>query len=181
MLKGIGIIEGSYLLDCNGKIIVYNEDILRKFNEPYSVSCANIIDTYNSEASIYNAYENLLREHNPTTNRSSDRHSVEQSIQLTLNAEMQTNIYNYMQTNNILGSFSIIDGDGAIKTLVSYPSYDANAEVDKILKEEHVCLNRCFEAETPRSTMKILTSTLATKYKFKEYKAFPLLMSQIGM
>lgn len=168
-------VEGSwhyrgFIVDCNGKIVVYNDDILRKFSEPYAVSCANIIDTYNSEFSIDNAYEKMLREPNPTTLRSDDGHYVGQSIQLTLDADIQTEVYNYMKENNIIGSFTIIDADGAIKSLVSYPSYDANAEFDEIIKEDHACLNRCLEPETPGSTMKILTSILATIYGFDEYK-----------
>lgn len=166
-------VEGSwhyrgFIVDCNGKIVVYNDDILRKFSEPYAVSCANIIDTYNSEFSIDNAYEKMLREPNPTTLRSDDGHYVGQSIQLTLDADMQTDIYNYMEEHNIIGSFTFLNADGAIKSLVSYPSYDANAEFDKIIKEDHACSNRCLEPEVPGSTMKILTSVLASKYGFNE-------------
>lgn len=160
----------GFIIDCNGKIIVFNEDNLRKFSEPYSVSCANIIDTYNSKFSIDKAFEDLLREPNPSPIRSMDGNFIGQSIQLTLDADLQTDIYNYMKENNIIGSFTIIEASGAIKALVSYPSYDANAEFDKIIKEDHACLNRCLEPEIPGSTMKILTSVLASKFGFNEYK-----------
>lgn len=160
----------GFIIDCNGEIIVFNENSLRKFSDPYAVSCSNIIDTYNSKFSIDNTYEKMLRTPNPTPIRSANGYFVGQSIQLTLDADIQTEIYNYMKENNIIGSFTIVDATGAVKTLVSYPSYDANAEFDKIIKEDHACLNRCLEAAVPGSTMKILTSVLASRYGFNKFK-----------
>lgn len=154
------------IIDCNSKIVVFNDDTLRKFSEEYAYSCSNVIDSYNSKFTIDNAYEDLLRTPNPTPIRSSDGHFMDQSVQLTLNADMQTEIYNYLKENNIIGSVTIVDATGAIKSLVSYPSYDANAEFDKIIKEDHACLNRCLEAAIPGSLMKMLTSVLASMYGF---------------
>lgn len=159
----------GYVADKNNTILLYNEGNLRKIAEGYQESLGNVLDSYNSYLSIDKVFENTLRIHNPSNIRSDDGHLMGVSMVLTLDAPLHNDIYNYMKENDIFGSVTVLDADGKTRAIVSYPSYDANADFTTLSLEPHACLNRCIEPETPGSTFKILSSVVAADYDITEY------------
>ncbi|WP_303824162.1 penicillin-binding transpeptidase domain-containing protein [Ruminococcus flavefaciens] len=159
----------GYVADKNNIILLYNEGNLRKIAEGYQESLGNVLDSYNSYLSIDKVFENTLRIHNPSNIRSDDGHLMGVSMVLTIDAPLHNEIYNYMKENNIVGSVTVLDAAGKTRAIVSYPSYDANADFTTLSLEPHACLNRCIEPARPGSTFKILSSVVAADYGINEY------------
>ena len=159
----------GYVCDRNGVILLFNEGIMRVIADGYHVSLANVLDSYNSALSIDRSFEKDLRKANPTPVRSDDGHLIGQSIVLTLDASLHNEIYEYMEVNHIIGSVSVISGDGAVRAVVSYPSYDANADFTALNLDPHACLNRCVEPTVPGSIFKILSAVTAENYGIHSY------------
>jgi cell division protein FtsI/penicillin-binding protein 2 len=157
----------GFILDAEMNIIVSSEGNRRKLREPYTVSLANVIDTYSAYFSVDRGLEDTLRKPNPTTIYSGDT-PIGQSVKLTLDANLQTDIYAYMAANDLIGSVTILAADGSIKSLVSFPSYDANIEFDEN-REANATTNYSLKSDTPGSIIKILTSVIASKYNYDEY------------
>lgn len=159
----------GYIADKNNIILLYNEGNLRKIAEGFQESLGNVLDSYNSYLSIDKVFEDTLRAPNPSEIRSDDGHLMGVSLVLTLDAPLHNEIYNYMKENNIVGSVTVLDADGKTRAIVSYPSYDANADFSTLSLEPHACLNRCIEPAIPGSTFKILSSVVAADYDITEY------------
>lgn len=151
--------------DSNNRIIVYSEDSVRKFEDKYSESLANVLDSYNSALGIDRVFEETLRMPNPTVSRSENGFLFGRSLVLTLDAELHTEIYAYMSSRDLIGSLVVLNGNGEVKALVSTPSYDANADFTSLKNlQPHACLNRCVEGQRPGSTFKLLSSVIASEY-----------------
>jgi len=119
----------GFLMDCNYTILMENQDTMRCITEKYQTSLGNVLDSYHSQSiSLDKSFEKVLRIKNEKTFRSDNGHLMGESVVLTLDAELQNNIYTYLEQNNIVGSVTILDADGKVRTLVSYPSYNANAD-----------------------------------------------------
>lgn len=159
----------GYICDCNDVILVFNEGIMRIIADGCNVSLANVLDSYNSSLSVDRSFEKELRRANPTAVRSDDGHLIGQSVVLTLDSGLHNEIYAYMEANRIIGSVSVLSGDGAIRALVSYPSYDANADFSTLTLEPHACLNRCVEPAVPGSIFKLLSAVTADHYGIHSY------------
>ena len=159
----------GFVADCNDVVLMYNEGNLRKITDGYQTCLGNVLDSYNSSLALDSVFEATLRENNPTAIRSDDGHLMGKSLILTINAALQADIYSYMEQNNIIGSVTILDANGMVRTLVSYPSYDANSDFTELNLQPHACLNRCIEPARPGSIFKMLSSVVASEYGFVEY------------
>lgn len=130
----------------------------------YKIAFANILSE--SSAGFDLTFEEILRKNNPSSvNGDPD---VGQSVQLTLDADVQSVIYQYMANNNIVGSVVVMRNDGSIMSEVSYPSYDP----DQFLADPDyvntlgwgACGNKAFQNASPGSCFKIMSEVLCDKH-----------------
>jgi cell division protein FtsI/penicillin-binding protein 2 len=150
--------KGSFY-DAKGRLLLSTgEDGKRRVSaEPYAVSFANIItpmsDGYDT------AFDDILT--TPVGDGSG------QSIKLTLDGDVQNEIYSYMEQNNIVGAVVCLRTDGSIMAQVSYPSYDPNAVEDQSYNEDLAwgdVGNKAFSNYEPGSCFKIMSEVIADKH-----------------
>ena len=143
------------IYDTDGRLLVYSTDnggsYLRHVSDDYAVSLANIITTMSDGYDT--AFDDIL--------------SKGDSIVLTIDAEIQKAVYDYMEANNIVGSVVVMRTDGSIMVQASYPSYDPNAVTDQKYDEELAwgkCGNKAFQNYEPGSCFKIMSEVIADKH-----------------
>ncbi len=162
------VLKGN-LYDCKGELLMYSgqrEDGSeeRFTNDNNKVAFANILNKLSSGFDL--VFEETLREKNPDPVNGNE--DVGRSIQLTLDANVQNAVYQYMANMNIVGSVVVMRNDGSILSEVSYPSYDPDIyEQDKdygdTLSWGAFC-NKAFQNATPGSCFKIMSEVLADKH-----------------
>lgn len=149
------------LYDAKGNLLVSTgEDGKRRvFAENYAVSFANIITEMSD--GFDTTFDKIL-----TTPMSSDSNSG-QSIKLTLDGDVQNEIYSYMESNNIVGTVVVLRTDGSIMAQVNYPSYDPNTIADQKYNEDLAwgdVGNKAFSNYEPGSCFKIMSEVIADKH-----------------
>lgn len=157
------VIKGN-IYDSNGYLLMYTakgEDgkMKRKVADEYAVPFANII-TEMSDGYDKN-FNNIL------SKPSSADKKRGQSIQLTIDADVQTAVYDYMESMNIEGSAVVMRTDGSIVAQVSYPSYDPN-KVKSTEYDEELAWgeygNKAFQNFEPGSCFKIMSEVISDKH-----------------
>ena len=154
------VVKGN-IYDAKGNLLVSTgEDGKRRvFADNYAVSFANII-TPMSEG-FDTTFDEIL-----TTPLASDK-NVGQSIKLTLDGDVQNEIYSYMENNNIVGTVVVLRTDGSIMAQVNYPSYDPNSIADQKYNEDLAwgdVGNKAFSNYEPGSCFKIMSEVIADKH-----------------
>lgn len=135
----------------------------RIYTEEYAVPFANVI-TEMSEG-YDTAFNDRLTLKNPTPVNGAD--GIGQSIQLTLDADVQKRLYEYMQSVNLDGTVVVMRTDGSLMAQVSYPSYDPNAVAEQKYDKELAwgdCGNKAFQNYQPGSCFKIMSEVIADKH-----------------
>lgn len=133
-------------------------------DQNYRIAFGNILSR--SSGGFDSTFESILRKDNPTAVNGDAE--IGQSIQLTMDADAQNAVYQYMQSNNIVGSVVVMRNDGSIMAEVSYPSYDP----DLLLSEptyidtlpSGACINKAFQNVSPGSCFKIMSEVLCDKH-----------------
>jgi len=157
------------IYDANKTLLTYSElaedgSELRFYNENYQYSVGNIISA--ASAGLDTELYDMLTQKNPTPVGESD--NVGQSVQLTIDADVQAAIYNYMQSVNLIGSVVVMRTDGSIMSEVSYPSYSPEAfQADPSYADGlpwGAMGNRAFQNATPGSCFKIMSEVIADKH-----------------
>jgi len=151
-------IKGN-IYDCKGNLLASTaEDGKRRvYADGYAVSFANILTTMSDGYDT--AFENIL-----TTPASG---SMGKSIQLTLDGDIQNQIYSYMESNNIVGAAVVLRTDGSIMAQVNYPSYDPNSIADQKYDEDLAWGengNKAFSNYEPGSCFKIMSEVISDKH-----------------
>lgn len=136
----------------------------REINDLYSLSLSNILA--DSASGLDTTFEDILRTSNTTAVNAYN--NIGRSVQITIDAEMQNNIYARMESENIIGSVVVMRADGSILAQVSYPSYDDNlykndSEYRESLSGTGAFNNRTLLEAAPGSSFKILSEVLADK------------------
>lgn len=155
------------IYDVKGRLLSStNTDIAeprRIYAEEYAVPFANVItemsDGYDT------AFNDKLTVKNPSPVNGSDK--VGQSIQITLDADIQKKLYEYMQSVNLDGTVVVMRTDGSIMAQVSYPSYEPNAVAEQKYDEKLAwgdCGNKAFQNYQPGSCFKIMSEVIADKH-----------------
>ena len=151
--------------DVKGRLLVSNGTDssgrpMRVYADDYAVSFANVVtemsDGYDT------AFNDILSEQQPGTD-------VGQSIELTIDADVQNAVYDYMQSTNLVGSVVALRTDGSVLAQVSYPSYDPRTVTDQKYDEELAwgkCGNKAFQNFEPGSCFKIMSEVIADKHGF---------------
>jgi len=161
------VLKGN-LYDCNGNLLMYSgqrEDGSeeRFTNDSNKVSFANVLNKLSSGFDL--TFEETLRDKNPTQNGGT---AVGKSIQLTLDANVQNAIYQYMANMNIVGSVVVMRNDGSIMAEVSYPSYDPDLYSQDEDYGDSLSWgafgNKAFQNAAPGSCFKIMSEVLADKH-----------------
>lgn len=130
----------------------------RIYTEDYAVPFANILTGMSAGYDL--CFEDILCD----PMESSD---TGKSIQITIDADVQNAVYNYMADNNLTGSVVVMRTDGSILSQVSYPSYDPSATESTEYDEElawGVCGNKAFQNAEPGSCFKIMSEVIADKH-----------------
>ncbi len=146
------------IYDTYGRLLISDSDGKRVYSDDYAVSFANIAtemsDGYDK------AFEDIL-----LTPDSSGQHG--NSITITIDADVQNAVYNYMQSNNIRGACVAMRTDGSILAQVSYPSYDPRTVASTDYDEELAwgeCGNKAFQNYEPGSCFKIMSEVISDKH-----------------
>lgn len=101
----------------------------RAFNKNYPYCFSNIIDGFAMENGLDTIFEDMLRETN-VSDTMNGIDSIGQSIQITMDAELQQQIYSLLNWNelnmnySIEGSVVVMQPDGAVLAMVSSPSFN---------------------------------------------------------
>ena len=153
------------IFDSKGHLLVSDAEDGKKrvFASDYSVSFANIISTMSDGYDT--AFDKVLT--TPAGNDSC------QSVKLTIDGDVQNNIYTYMESINLKGAVVVLRTDGSIMAQVSYPSYDPNTVADQKYDENLAwgdVGNKAFSNYEPGSCFKIMSEVLADKHGiYSEY------------
>lgn len=161
-------IKKGILYDADGDVLVSgdintdNEEI-RILNPDYKISMANLLSEMSEGLDM--TFEDKLRKPNPTP--VNDDKKTGQSIQLTLDADTQNAVYQYMSDMNIVGSVVVMRSDGSIMAEVSYPSYNPD-DYYKVKHNEDLAWgtygNKAFQNAEPGSVFKIMSEVIADKH-----------------
>lgn len=160
-------IKGN-VYDIKGNTLLYSEvaedgSINRKMNETYKVSEANVMHPLSS--GFDSVFEEILRTKNPTP--ANDTDTMGQSLQITIDSDVQNEIYQYMQSQNLVGSVVAMRTDGSIMAEVSYPSYDPDLYAQDKDYGDNLAWgafgNKAFQNAAPGSCFKILSEIIADK------------------
>lgn len=130
----------------------------RTFQEDYSVPFANILSE--SANGMDKVLDTALTRKNPTPVNEND--TVGQSVQLTIDPNMQNSIYKYMEKNGLEGSVVVMRTDGSVAAEVSYPSFDPkNTYSAEEITGDGIYRNKAVTMATPGSCFKIMSAALA--------------------
>lgn len=146
------------IYDTNGNLLMYSDSDKRLSADEYAVSFANII------TEMSGGYDTCFEDILLTSPENSD---VGNSIQLTIDADVQNALYNYMESMNLTGSVVVMRTDGSIMSQVSYPSYDPSAIDNPEYDEElawGACGNKAFQNAEPGSCFKIMSEVISDKH-----------------
>ncbi len=157
-------VKKGNIYDSDGHLLMYNETGAdgiqkRKVTEEYAVSFANIITEMSDGYDLkFNDILSTPKEENEETGK---------SIQITIDADVQNAIYQYMESANLVGSAVVMRTDGSILSQVSYPSYDPSL-VEKTEYDEELawgeCGNKAFQNFEPGSCFKIMSEVISDKH-----------------
>lgn len=144
------------IYDVKGKLLVTNsEDGTRRvYSDDYAVSTANLVTSMSD--GYDKTFEDILAEGDNG-----------QSVQLTIDADVQNAVYQYMQSMNLVGSVVAMRSDGSLLAQVSYPSYDPRTVEKQDYDEELAwgkCGNKAFQNFEPGSCFKIMSEVIADKH-----------------
>ncbi len=156
------IIKGN-IYGTDGTPLLYSSEqkdgsFSRTFSENYSIPFANILSE--NANGIDKILDSDLMQKNPSPVNEND--TVGQSVQLTIDPNMQNSIYKYMEKNKIEGSVVVMRTDGSVAAEVSYPSFDPkNTYSAEEITGDGKYRNKAVTMATPGSCFKIMSATLA--------------------
>lgn len=158
--------ERGNIYDTNGVVLVKSEpDGNRNYSRKYGTAFGNII----SEVSggVEYSFHDILSASDPYSENPSEK--LGRSVQLTLDADIQNGIYQYMQDVNMVGSVVVLRTDGSVLADVSYPSFDPveyYTNPDYIDTVGYGALeNKSMQKQPPGSCFKIMTEIIADKHE----------------
>lgn len=146
------------IYDTKGNLLTSSEGEKRIYAENYAIPFANIITEMSGGYDT--SFEDILR-------TAPEGAEVGNSIQLTIDSDVQNALYNYMANMNLVGSVVVMRTDGSIMSQVSYPSYDPTIITDSSYDEDlawGVCGNKAFQNAEPGSCFKIMSEVIADKH-----------------
>lgn len=158
--------ERGNIYDADGVVLVKSEpDGSRKYSKKYGTAFGNIISEVSGGAEF--SFNDILSASDPYSENPSEK--LGKSVQLTLNADIQNEIYEYMQNMNIVGSVIVLRTDGSVMADVSYPSFDPveyYSNPDYIDTIGYGALeNKSMQKQPPGSCFKIMTEIIADKHE----------------
>ncbi|MDE5862447.1 MAG: peptidoglycan glycosyltransferase [Ruminococcus sp.] len=158
--------ERGNIYDTNGVTLVKSgADGKRNYSEKYGTALGNILNE--ASGGIETSFDNILSAEDPYSSSASKR--LGKSVKLTIDADVQNQIYDYMEQSNIVGSVVVMRTDGSIMAEVSYPSFDPveyYTDPNYINEVGYGALeNKALAKQPPGSCFKIMTEIIADKYE----------------
>lgn len=161
-------LKGNFY-DINGTLLMYSVldeyGIERRYApEQYKVAFANILNSMS--CGFDDTFSETLRVKNSTPVGMDD--ITGRSVQLTIDADVQNAVYQYMQSTNLIGSVVVMRTDGSILSEVSYPSYDPDLYIADPSYAESLTWgafgNKAFQNAAPGSCFKIMSEVISDKH-----------------
>lgn len=159
------IYRGS-IFDCSRNLLTFSEvnddgSEMRHFTDEYRIPTGNIISSYSG--GIDTVFEETLRIRNSSP--VNGRNDIGQSVMLTIDGDVQADIYNYMQEQKMVGSVVVMRTDGSLMAEVSCPSYDPmKYDVNMVYRDElepGTLGNKAFQNAPPGSCFKIMSEVIS--------------------
>ena len=156
------------IYDDSGVLLMYSERDAdgkeqRMTNDSNKVAFANMLNEMSEGLDKH--LEETLRTQNPSPVDGDEK--VGQSVQLTLDADLQNRVYDYLAGMNVIGSAVVMRSDGSIMAQVSYPSYNPD-DYYGVETEEDLAWgnygNKAFQNAEPGSCFKIMSEVLCDKH-----------------
>ena len=158
--------ERGNIYDTNGMTLVKSgPDGKRNYSEKYGTALGNILNE--ASGGVETSFDSILSAEDPYSSSASKR--LGKSVKLTIDADVQNQIYDYMEQSNIVGSVVVMRTDGSIMAEVSYPSFDPveyYTDPNYINEVGYGALeNKALAKQAPGSCFKIMTEIIADKYE----------------
>ena len=160
--------ERGNIYDTNGITLVKSgPDGKRNYSEKYGTALGNILNEVSG--GVETAFDSILSAEDPYASSASKR--LGKSVKLTIDADVQNQIYDYMEQSNIIGSVVVMRTDGSLMAEVSYPSFDP---VEYYTNPDYMNVvgygaleNKALAQQAPGSCFKIMTEIIADKYDIR--------------
>ncbi|MDE6035026.1 MAG: peptidoglycan glycosyltransferase [Ruminococcus sp.] len=160
--------ERGNIYDTNGVTLVKSgSNGKRQYAEKYGTALGNILNE--ASGGVETAFDDILSAEDPYSSSASKR--LGKSVKLTIDADVQNQIYDYMEQSNIIGSVVVMRTDGSLMAEVSYPSFDP---VEYYTNPDYMNVvgygaleNKALAKQAPGSCFKIMTEIIADKYDIR--------------
>lgn len=121
------VYRGAFI-SSDGKVLWYSNGNERKANPEYDMCVSNLISKKSAQK-LDTVFNDLLRVKNPSEIRSSTGNPLGTSLMLTLNAEKQKQVFDYLNANNLRAAVTLLDDSGGIEVAASTPGFSNNVSV----------------------------------------------------
>lgn len=144
------VYRGAFV-SADGKVLWYSDGTERKANPEYDMCVSNLISKKSAQK-LDTVFNDLLRTKNPSEISASTGNPLGISLKLTLHAEKQKQVFDYLNANNLRAAVTLLDDSGGIEVAASTPGFSNNVSV---VSGSSSYYNNCFRAVPLGSVAKI--------------------------
>ena len=121
------VYRGAFV-SADGKVLWYSDGKERVANPEYDMCVSNLISKKSAQK-LDTVFNDLLRTKNPSVVSASTGNPLGISLKLTLNAEKQKQVFDYLNANNLRAAVALLDDSGGIEVAASTPGFSNNVAV----------------------------------------------------
>lgn len=116
------------LVSMDGVVLWYTDGNVRRANPEYDLCVSNLLSK-KSALKLDTVLNDLLRQKNLTEVRASTGNPLGQSVRLTLSAEKQKKVFDYLKQEGLRAAVCLIDDDGGLEVAASTPGFSNDVAV----------------------------------------------------